>query len=90
MATEEKAERPSKCRGCGAPMIWGQMEDGTWVPLDPKPAVYRLVEFTDLFAGAVAKAVRQPAAQLGVAGGFAVSHFATCPKASDFSRSQRA
>ncbi len=86
---EERLEHPNICRGCGAPLVWARNEEGAWIPLDPKPAIYRLMAKTDLFGGHEVLAERQLSAKGHTVGGFAVTHFATCPKASDFSRGNR-
>lgn len=64
--------KQATCRGCGRPIIWGVTGDGKKIPLDPKPAVYGVVEDEGN-----ALATRMEGAM--------VTHFATCPKASDFS-----
>jgi hypothetical protein len=63
----------TECKGCGRPIIWGITEDGTRIPLDPKPPTY-VLEFT----GERGVKVRRVRSVL-------VSHFATCPQASRFS-----
>ena len=70
------------CRGCGRPMIWGIQvnKDGTEtrIPLDPSAGVYRT-------KGRDAKGnilVERDADAF-------VSHFKTCSKANDFSRSKK-
>ena len=69
------------CSGCGKPIVWAEItkEDGTRgrVPLDPRPACY----LTTPDAGDRTIGVRDRTAM--------VSHFATCPNASDFSGSKR-
>lgn len=70
----------SKCRGCGKPVVWAtaKREDGKLVkvPLDPRAPVYIVTQ------GPLGiEAVRHAAAM--------VSHFATCPKADQFSASRR-
>lgn len=63
----------STCRGCGRPIVWIETPDGKRIPLDPKPPVYR-----------VTSDGRGERDRLCM-----VSHFATCPQASDFSASNR-
>lgn len=71
------------CKGCGKRIEWAETIDGKTVPLDPAPPVYevykqakdgsltvRLVPLSD--------GPRKIRTHM-------VSHFATCPKASDFS-----
>ncbi len=31
------------CAGCKKPIVWGQLPDGTKVPLDPRPATYLIL-----------------------------------------------
>lgn len=68
--------KTSPCRGCGAPIVWGKTDEGTRVPLDPKPPVYRVRE--DLGGYAIER----------VEATF-VSHFATCSSANRFSGRNR-
>ena len=64
------------CKGCGKPILWARLiPDGSkMIPLDTRPAIY---ELTSAITGEVTCA-RADAR-------FAVSHFATCPKANEFS-----
>lgn len=66
----------AQCKGCGKPIIWGVTDDGKRIPLDPKPPVYQLL------GGDGGRTFR-------ATGGFFVSHFATCPKANDFSSNRK-
>lgn len=68
------ARRP--CRGCGVPIFFAWTPEGKKIPLDPRSPTYALVR--DL-TGEL-KATRTEAW---------VSHYATCPKANDFSASNR-
>lgn len=61
------------CKGCGADMIWAETPDGKRIPLDAKAPVYFVTA-----DGVATRAV-----------GYYVSHFKTCPRASDFSASKR-
>ncbi len=54
--------------------MWGETPDGKRIPLDPRPPVYQI--------GAVAIDAGTPITRDY---GAMVSHFATCPKASQFS-----
>lgn len=63
------------CDGCGRPIIWAETEDGTRIPLDPRPAVYQAMGFLE--DGATVKARRTKDAL--------VSHFSVCPTANEFS-----
>lgn len=70
----------STCKGCGKEIVWGITSDGKKIPLDPRPPVY---SFTPLVGETLngLKVERMYNAH--------VSHFATCPKANDFSGSKR-
>ena len=68
----------SACRGCGKPICWGVTADGKRIPLDPRPPVYRIVND----AGGNEVVERDKNAM--------VSHFATCPKANEFSGGRKA
>lgn len=65
------------CRGCGARIVWAD-KNGAKIPLDPKPACYRVSEDTER---RLTKAYREHDVM--------VTHFATCPKASTFSKKVR-
>lgn len=60
------------CRGCKKPIFWGVNADGVRIPLDPRPAVYRILK--DNLVERDEEAM--------------VSHFATCPQAAQFSGSK--
>lgn len=71
----------SRCRGCGRPIFWGETAEGKKIPLDAIAPVYSVVaEKVPILPG-------QGEYHLIVerAPGF-VSHFATCSKASQFSK----
>ncbi len=55
--------------------MWGELRGGKKIPLDPKPPVY----FYSMLDGQAERA----------AVGHYVTHFATCPKANDFSASKK-
>lgn len=62
------------CRGCGARIIWAKNPaTGKMIPLDPRPPVYLVTE-----EGAMRANGKEGEA-------YYVSHFATCPKANQFS-----
>lgn len=65
-----------ECKGCGKSILFAQTEDGKIIPLDTIPPTYLLER--DLTG--VLVAVRSDAV---------VSHFATCPKANDFSKGKK-
>ena len=79
-----ETSKVARCRGCGAPIVWAKGTEGGAIPLDPRAIVYDVVEETDgtLRARKVQRALRGD-----MKNGHAVSHFATCPKANEFSRS---
>jgi hypothetical protein len=62
--------------GCGAEIDWGVTPEGKRVPLSRGAPIYRLGPF-DHESGAY------PIERIE---GYRVSHFKTCPKASEFSR----
>ena len=71
--------RTSLCKGCGKPIVWAFItkngaRTGKRVPLDPRPIIYKINSFDEPVYEA--KSILQ-------ADGM-VSHFNTCPKASDF------
>jgi hypothetical protein len=65
------------CRGCGKPIVFAKM-DGKIIPLDPRPPVYEVTEDDGTNPPTVRRASMCH-----------VSHFATCPKAGDFSASKK-
>lgn len=78
----------SICKGCGARIVWAVTEDGKKIPVDPKPPVYKL------FWAHPHPITKAPVAAWRVAAvdlqgsdpeGYGVNHFATCPKAIQFS-----
>jgi len=73
------------CKGCGKPIVWATLAEGDEitskrVPLDPRPPVYVLQDGVP-GEGALCRRV----GKAGTAIELLVSHFATCPKANDFS-----
>lgn len=75
--------KTSPCKGCGRPIVWAKLPSGGAVPLDPKPAVYRVLE--NGHGELVAERANED--QEGQCWHL-VSHFATCPKANQFSKSK--
>lgn len=80
----------ARCRGCGKVIEWGVTMDGKKIPGDPSAPVYL---FPDELAASPAYVLRQKEFEEAMAkenqgripaGRFMVSHFATCPKASQF------
>jgi hypothetical protein len=75
--------KTSPCRGCGKPIVWGTTPEGKKIPLDPRPPVYELVQ-----SHPGNQRNPDPVNARRIIDAF-VSHFATCPKANDFSKSNR-
>lgn len=67
------------CRGCGATIVWVETPGRVRVPIDPRPPIYRY----NLDTGQGQKIER------GLTDAYGVSHFATCPKANEFSKSKK-
>jgi hypothetical protein len=84
----------SKCRTCGAPIIWVKTEYGKAIPLDADPRVGGNVQLLD--AGdrkaapenGIAHVIGPAAIELFRRAGVAlwVSHFSTCPQAAQHRR----
>jgi hypothetical protein len=71
--------------GCGRTIVWGKLPSGGKVPLDPVAPVYRIAP-----GDGVAYRVNGKAAPVPNDGGtYFVSHFATCSRASKFSKGGR-
>lgn len=67
----------SKCKGCGKEITWAfNPSTGKKVPLDMSPPFYALVECPET-GNLLARQITRK--DIGM------SHFATCPKANDFS-----
>lgn len=74
----------TNCKGCGRPMVWAVTADGKRIPLDPKPAIYMVVAEPG-GGDHVCQRAKVPAEVTdGKEALFMVTHFATCPKASQF------
>ncbi len=71
--------KTSPCRGCGKPIVWAHKPEGGVIPLDPRPPVYKLIHSYD-------EQTKQTTLRCERKLQSMVSHFATCPKANDFSR----
>jgi hypothetical protein len=75
--------KTSPCAGCGKPIVWATSPDGKAIPLDPRPAIYTVYQDTEALY-----CLRQVMIERGresLPGYLMVTHFATCPKASEFS-----
>lgn len=80
-----------KCKGCGAPIVWIPTLGGKSMPCDAKQVIYKERK------GAKGKIVTpngevlsaEPTNDLGAATGIGyVPHWATCPKAKDFKKTE--
>ena len=78
----------AKCRGCGAEIIWAMNENGKLIPLDAKAPVYLLTEVKKSITE-VEKSTRCVRVGRDDLPACYVSHFATCPKANEFSGSKK-
>jgi hypothetical protein len=69
----------SICKGCGAKILWAiNPATGGKIPLDIRAPIYRVLLKQD----GTYEALKEDQGEFGV------SHFATCSKANDFSRSK--
>lgn len=69
----------ARCKGCNAPICWGESADGTRIPLEPRrAAAFRILDQASSHV-AVEKVED-----------VYVSHFLTCPKRQQFSGRNRA
>jgi hypothetical protein len=66
----------SKCRGCGADIIWTVTEQGNRMPVDARPEKRLLLMGRQ----------RDDQAPIAMARDTYMSHFATCPNAAEFRR----
>jgi hypothetical protein len=71
--------KTTPCSGCGKPMVFSETMDKKKIPLDSRAPVYRVV--TQAEDGTPLIVERDRYAY--------VTHFATCPKASDFSAGRK-
>jgi len=69
------------CKGCGKPIVFAKLKDGSYVPLDPKPPVYAVGDLEGIGGHGVV-ASRVPDTLM-------VTHFATCPEANRFSKGRK-
>lgn len=80
----------SKCRGCGAELVWGRTSNGKAIPLDPEPTIDGNVLLTaDTRFGRLARIL--PKDELAVARelfdrdrNLYRTHFASCPQSASF------
>jgi len=70
--------KTTPCKGCGKPIVWAKDEKGTSHPLDARAPVYHF-NGGDLDAEFTVYRLT----------GSWVSHFATCPKANEFSKGKK-
>jgi hypothetical protein len=69
----------SKCKGCGAEIIWARTLNKKPIPLDAEPTLDGNISLEKGIAAVVADNYLGPGQ-----GPLYKSHFATCPKAKDF------
>lgn len=69
--------KTTPCKGCGAPIVWGEDADGKRHPLDPRAPTFLAVQ----------DAVRVQCKRMP---DVLVSHFVTCPAANTFSKGSKA
>lgn len=87
--------KTTPCKGCGKPMVYATITktDGTEgvIPLDPCAPVYDLHADVagDYFAHRTLRRFKDSSVAGEPVQGSIVSHFATCPKAGDFSASKK-
>lgn len=67
----------AECRQCGNPIVFGKTAEGKTIPLDAKAPCYRAHQ---RFMGTDVDAVRDK--------DVFVTHFATCPRASHFTKNK--
>lgn len=72
----------SKCTGCGRAIVWALSPKGAWILLEHVKAVYHLSHNYDDPETPQAEKLND---QDGSFDPFYISHFLTCPKASEFS-----
>jgi len=81
--------RNSKCRGCGAKIVWISTCAGKSMPCDPGPVLYwqkekapgKVVTPNGEVISCVFEGDEDAATGIGY-----ISHFSTCPKAAKFKR----
>lgn len=74
----ERTETMNVCRGCGKEIVWGVTDDGKKIPLDLRAPVYFIKERPENGNFVIERTMNA-----------GVSHFATCPRANDFSGSKK-
>ncbi len=71
----------ANCKSCGKTIVWGVTEDGTKIPLDPSPPVYVITGKLQAYQGEGFQVERTKMSL--------VSHFITCPNASQHSKKNK-
>lgn len=72
------------CAGCGKAIAWVVIDEKR-VPLDPVPAVYRIFPPSRQAPKPFAERAGQRVTETYLGPLYFVTHFATCPKAAEFS-----
>ena len=92
LCREEKWDGMSRCRSCGAEIIWIKMASGKSMPVDPDPVTYwarpgaagKVVTPNGEVYSCVFEGNLSQATGLGY-----ISHFSTCPNAASHRRRAR-
>ena len=66
--------KPAECKSCGKKILWALSHEGKRIPLDPTPPVYQV----QVIEGQETMCIRRTSVL--------VSHFATCPDATEHSK----
>lgn len=74
----------SKCRSCGAEIIWIKMGSGKRMPCDKDPVTFTRGGGPESFVTPEGKVERGKRSKEGLTG--YISHFATCPNANQHRR----
>lgn len=77
------------CGGCGAPVLWAKTTAGATVPLDPRAVVFRVERYTSGPGGDLTELLVHSTSKMELVERSFVTHFATCPKAREFSKGRK-
>lgn len=79
----------STCRSCGAPIKWIKTKAGKFIPCDDEPLKWEDLKSGDRVVGETGEVVQHDGSQRNTHQRFYFSHFATCPDADKFRRSNK-